>query len=91
MILLGEIHWFDPIKGYGFIRTKKGKDIFVHYSAIKGTGFRTLTDGEKVCYQIVRNPQGLVAIGKSHFTGLCKNTFKPAWLSHFYRCVTPNS
>ena len=56
MILLGEIHWFDPIKGYGFIRTKKGKDIFVHYSAIKGTGFRTLTDGEKVCYQIVRNP-----------------------------------
>ena len=61
MILLGEIHWFDPIKGYGFIRTKKGKDIFVHYSAIKGTGFRTLIDGENVCYQIVRNPQGLVA------------------------------
>ena len=83
MILLGEIHWFDPIKGYGFIRTKKGKDIFVHYSAIKGTGFRTLIDGEKVCYQIVRNPQGLVAIKKSHFTGLCKNKLKPVWLSNF--------
>lgn len=83
MILLGEIHWFDPIKGYGFIRTKKGKDIFVHYSAIKGTGFRTLTDGEKVCYQIVRNPQGLVATVKSNFTGLCKNKLKPAWLSNF--------
>ena len=40
MILLGEIHWFDPIKGYGFIRTKKGKDIFVHYTAIQSPGFR---------------------------------------------------
>ena len=61
MILLGEVHWFNPYKGYGFIRTKKGVDIFVHFTAIKGTGFRTLHDGEKVFYQIVRNQQGLVA------------------------------
>ncbi len=61
MILLGEVHWFNPYKGYGFIRTKKGVDIFVHFAAIKGTGFRTLHDGEKVFYQIVRNQQGLVA------------------------------
>ncbi|WP_414478181.1 cold-shock protein [Phascolarctobacterium sp.] len=83
MILLGEVHWFNPYKGYGFIRTKKGVDIFVHFTAIKGTGFRTLHDGEKVFYQIVRNQQGLVAVAKSHFTGLCKNKLKPAWLSNF--------
>ena len=48
MILLGEVHWFNPYKGYGFIRTKKGVDVFVHFTAIKGTGFRRLHDGEKV-------------------------------------------
>ena len=61
MILLGKIHWFDPIKGYGFITTKHGDDIFVHYTAIKGEGYRTVYDGQDVYYQIVRGKIGLEA------------------------------
>ena len=84
MILLGKIHWFNPSKGYGFITTKGGTDIFVHYTAIKDTGFRSLERDQQVYYQIVRGKFGLCAVDKSHFTGLCKNKLKPAWLSHFF-------
>lgn len=91
MMLIGKIHSFNSRKGFGFIRLKSGADVFVHYSVIQGHGYRTLYEGQEVCYQIIRGKHGLTARTKSHFTGLCKNTFKPAWLSHFYRCVTPNS
>lgn len=83
MILLGQIHWFNTAKGFGFIKNKRGDDIFVHYTAIKSPGFRTLYEGQEVYYKIIRGKKGLEAIIKSHFTGLCKNTFKPAWLSNF--------
>ena len=61
MILLGKVHWFNPVKGYGFITTKHGDDIFVHYTAIKGEGYRTVYDGQDVYYQIVRGKIGLEA------------------------------
>lgn len=61
MILLGQIHWFNPAKGFGFIRTKGGEDIFVHYTAIKAPGFRTLYEGQEVYYQIIRGKKGLEA------------------------------
>ena len=44
----GIVKWFDPKKGYGFITTQDGKDVFVHYTAIPGEGYRTLTQGDKV-------------------------------------------
>ena len=90
MILLGQIHWFNSAKGFGFIKTKGGEDVFVHYTAIRTPGFRTLYEGQEVYYQIIRGKRGLEANNKSHFTGLCKNKLKPAWLSNFYGCVTPN-
>ena len=83
MILLGKVHWFNPVKGYGFITTKHGQDVFVHYTAIRAEGYRTLYDGQDVYYQIIRGKSGLEAKDKSHFTGLCKNKLKPAWLSNF--------
>ena len=61
MILLGKIHWFNPDKGFGFIKTKGGEHIFVHYTAIKGEGYRTVYDGQDVYYQIVRGKIGLEA------------------------------
>ena len=61
MILLGKIHWFDPTKGYGFITTKGGDDIFVHYTAIKSQGFRSLDKDQKVYYQVMRGKHGLCA------------------------------
>lgn len=61
MILLGKIHWFNPDKGFGFIKTKGGEHIFVHYTAIKCSGYRSLYEGQEVYYQIIRGKRGLEA------------------------------
>lgn len=57
----GKVKWFDPKKGYGFILTDAGEDVFVHYSSINGDGFRALKDGEIVDYDVVRGEKGLQA------------------------------
>ena len=54
----GSVKWFDDRKGYGFIARESGKDIFVHFSAIQGAGFKTLTEGEEVEFEIVNGPKG---------------------------------
>lgn len=57
----GRVKWFNAPKGYGFIQTGDGKDVFVHYSAIKMEGFRTLEEGQPVKYNVVSGPKGLMA------------------------------
>jgi CspA family cold shock protein len=54
----GIVKWFDPEKGYGFITSKDGADIFVHYTAIPGEGYRTLTPGEKVQFDLIISNKG---------------------------------
>ncbi len=54
----GIVKWFDSIKGYGFITSQDGADIFVHYTAIPGEGYRTLTQGEKVQFDLVISNKG---------------------------------
>ncbi len=54
----GTVKWFSNQKGYGFITTDTGKDIFVHHSAIKGDGFKTLNDGQAVEFDIIQGPKG---------------------------------
>ena len=55
----GKIKWFNENKGYGFIlQESDGKDIFVHYSDIDGDGFRTLSEGEAVEYELIEGPKG---------------------------------
>jgi CspA family cold shock protein len=54
----GSVKWFDDRKGYGFIARDGGKDIFVHFSAIQGNGFKTLSEGEEVEFEIVNGPKG---------------------------------
>ena len=54
----GAVKWFDDRKGYGFIAREGGQDIFVHFSAIQGAGFKTLTEGEEVEFEIVNGPKG---------------------------------
>ena len=58
MSLEGKVKWFNETKGYGFIQQDGGPDIFVHYSAIKADGFRTLTEGDKVSFEIVEGERG---------------------------------
>lgn len=57
----GKVKWFNESKGFGFIEQDGGQDVFVHYSAIEGSGFRTLTEGEEVEFEVVEGPKGLQA------------------------------
>ncbi len=57
----GNVKWFNPRKGYGFIATPDGRDIFVHYSSISGDGYKTLTEGDAVTFDIVEGDKGLRA------------------------------
>ena len=61
MSIQGEVKWFDPKKGYGFIVGPEGQDVFVHFSQILGDGFRSLKDGEQVDYELVEGDKGLQA------------------------------
>lgn len=54
----GQVKWFDPKKGYGFIFGPEGQDVFVHYSHIQADGFRALKDGEWVDYELVQGDKG---------------------------------
>jgi CspA family cold shock protein len=58
----GKVKWFNDTKGYGFIQIEgQDKDIFVHYSSVKAEGFRTLSEGEEVEFELVEGPKGLKA------------------------------
>ena len=57
-MVTGKVKWFNAEKGYGFITTDEGNDVFVHYSAIQTDGFKTLDDGEAVSFEVVQSDRG---------------------------------
>lgn len=62
MFKVGKIKWFNNEKGYGFIEGENGEDIFVHYSAIKQDGYKSLSEGQIVEYELLETEKGLQAI-----------------------------
>ena len=54
----GTVKWFSQEKGYGFLQREGGTDVFVHYSAIEGTGFKVLYEGEEVEFEVIEEPKG---------------------------------
>ena len=58
----GTVKWFNTSKGFGFILTDDGQEVFVHYSDILSDGFRNLTEGEKVSFRVVDNGKGMRAV-----------------------------
>ncbi len=59
----GKVKWFSDAKGYGFITAEDGDDVFVHHSGIEGYGYKTLSEGERVEFELVEEPRGRKATG----------------------------
>jgi CspA family cold shock protein len=57
----GTVKWFNDAKGFGFIARQNGEDVFVHFSAIKSDGFRSLQEGQSVQFEVTKGPKGLQA------------------------------
>ncbi|MBD3289172.1 cold-shock protein [candidate division KSB1 bacterium] len=61
----GTVKWFNGSKGYGFITREAGDDVFVHYKAINGDGYKTLEEGQQVQFEVEQSPKGLQATNVS--------------------------
>ncbi|GAM09915.1 cold-shock protein [Geobacter pelophilus] len=57
----GTVKWFNDSKGFGFLEQESGEDVFVHFSAITGEGFKSLAEGDRVTFDVVKGPKGLQA------------------------------
>jgi CspA family cold shock protein len=58
VMTVGTVKWFNAEKGYGFIRPPEGEDVFVHFSAIQSSGYRTLEEGQTVEFEVTQGPKG---------------------------------
>jgi CspA family cold shock protein len=74
----GTVKWFSTEKGYGFIQRAQGNDVFVHYSAIQGVGFKTLNEGQTVEFTVEQGPKGPQATNVT-VTSSPERTLQSSW------------
>ena len=74
----GTVKWINPKKGYGFIASEDGRDIFVHYASIVGDGYKTLTEGNAVSFEVVEGEKGLRAENVAAKSGASNEEAAPA-------------
>lgn len=60
-MVTGKVKWFNDAKGFGFLEQENGEDVFCHFSAIVGDGFKSLQEGDAVEFEVVKGPKGLQA------------------------------
>lgn len=60
-MVIGKVKWFNDAKGFGFLEQESGDDVFCHFSAISGEGFKSLQEGDAVEFEVVKGPKGLQA------------------------------
>lgn len=70
--MVGKVKWFNNTKGYGFIDHTSGEDIFVHYSVIKQDGYKSLSEGQVVNFDLIETPKGFQAVNVTSTTGVNK-------------------
>ena len=78
----GTVKWFNAAKGFGFIQRETGEDVFVHFSAISSSGYRTLDEGARVSFVVTKGPKGLQA--EDVTIGLVIEADGPAWTIRFF-------
>ena len=76
--ITGTVKWFSTEKGYGFIQREQGSDVFVHYSAIQGGGFKTLNEGQRVEFTVESSPKGPQAANVT-VVGAPEQAFQSSW------------
>jgi cold shock protein len=93
--IIGEVKWFDEAKGFGFITTENGSDIFVHFSEIQIEGFKTINEGQRVSFKITRSPKGPQATnvvpinnGCQEYKLLVKHAYSECQADGFWHVVT---
>lgn len=74
----GKVKWFNNSKGYGFIERESGSDVFVHHTAILSEGYRTLSEGEMVSFEVTEGPKGLQADKVERLSGEQSHNSTPA-------------
>jgi CspA family cold shock protein len=79
----GTVKWFSTEKGYGFIQREEGSDVFVHYSAIQGAGFKNLNEGQRVEFTVEQSPKGPQAANVV-ILDAPQQTFQSSWQNQEY-------
>ena len=86
----GTVKWFNDSKGFGFLEQENGEDVFCHFSAIAGDGFKSLVEGDRVTFEVTKGPKGLQAANVTRIQTTAPNNKKAPVSGAFLFLVEPS-